>query len=306
MVLPDTIRKLSPVFSLKRRFPKKKVLVLEGGGMRGIFLTGVLQSFTDRGYFPWKMIIGSSAGALTGTAYAAGQIYLARDAFFTELLSGKFINITNILNPEKHILNLDWMVETIVRGREPVDIARLKKSCPVIITATNCGEGNYPDTVYLNSKKDDVYTALKATAAIPFLYRGFVHYKNYQFLDGGLLDPIPYGRALELGYKPKDILVVVTRKKGYRKKEESFWVKTLYDSYYKDRKFRFLIEAMDNRYKMYNKVLDDLETKFSELDVIYPPDDFSVDRLTRDERRILHGFEQGIEAGKGFLMRGKR
>ena len=66
----------------KDSYPKKKVLVLEGGGMRGIFLTGVLQSFTDRQYFPWDLIIGSSAGALTGTAYAAGQIHLARDAFF--------------------------------------------------------------------------------------------------------------------------------------------------------------------------------------------------------------------------------
>ena len=49
-------------------FPEKKVLVLEGGGMRGIFLTGVLQAFTDRGYFPWKLLVGSSAGSLTGAA----------------------------------------------------------------------------------------------------------------------------------------------------------------------------------------------------------------------------------------------
>ena len=92
-------------------FPQKKVLVLEGGGMRGIFLTGVLQAFTDRAYFPWKLIIGSSAGALTGTAYAASQIHLARDAFFTELLTGEFIKISNIVRLEKHILNLDWMID---------------------------------------------------------------------------------------------------------------------------------------------------------------------------------------------------
>jgi predicted acylesterase/phospholipase RssA len=75
---------------------KKKVLVLEGGGMRGIFLTGVLQSFTDRGYFPWRLIIGSSAGALTGTAYAARQIHLARAAVFTELRAGQVIKLRNL------------------------------------------------------------------------------------------------------------------------------------------------------------------------------------------------------------------
>ena len=43
---------------LSKKYPSKKVLVLEGGGMRGIFLSGVLQAFTDRFYFPWKMIVG--------------------------------------------------------------------------------------------------------------------------------------------------------------------------------------------------------------------------------------------------------
>ncbi len=282
-------------------YKKKKVLILEGGGMRGIFLTGVLQSFADRSFFPWKLIIGSSAGALTGTAYAAHQIHIARDAFFTELLSGKFITITNILRPERHILNLDWMVDNIIKGREPLDLKRLRKSCTVLITATDCPPHNRPEAVYLHSKKDDLFIALKATAAIPFLYRGFVRYKDHHFLDGGLLDPIPFRKALDMGYSEDEILVVVTRHRGYRKKEESFWIKNLYESYYKDKQFRFLVEFMENRYTFYNHVLDDLEKKYTGIDVIYPPEGFRVDRLTRDERKILEGFEQGIARGRDYL-----
>jgi predicted patatin/cPLA2 family phospholipase len=287
----------------RARFPRKKVLVLEGGGMRGIFLTGVLQSFTDRKYFPWKLIIGSSAGALTGTAYAGDQIHLARDAFFTKLLSGKFIHLAHILSSEKHILNLDWMVDTIIRGEDPFDERRLRKSCEVLVTATSCVPGNPPETVYLNPKKDDLPTILKATSAIPFLYRGFVAYQNYDFLDGGLLDPIPYKKALDLGYKEKDILVVVTREKGYRKKQESFFVRSIYETYYRDPKHRFLLKAIDNRYRMYNRILDELENVHSEIEVIYPPDDFRVERLTRDEEKILEGFEQGVYAGISFLKK---
>lgn len=282
-------------------FPKKKVLVLEGGGMRGIFLTGVLQSFTDRYYFPWKLIIGSSAGALTGTAYAAGQIHLARDAFFTKLLSGRFINISNILRSEKHILNLDWMVDTILMGEDPFNVKKLRKSCKVLVAATNCIENSHPETVYLNPRKDDALTILKATAAIPFLYRGFVAYRNFSFLDGGLLDPIPYIKALSMGYKEKDIVVLVTRPKGYRKKEESFWIRAIYEAYYRDPKYRFLVKTIDNRYRMYNRILDDLENIHTGIDVIYPPDNFRVDRLTRDEEKILEGFEQGVYAGVSFL-----
>ena len=280
---------------------KKKALVLEGGGMRGIFLTGVLQSFTDRGYFPWKHIIGSSAGALVGTAYASGQVHIARDAFFTKLLSGDFIHFSNILRQGRHILDLDWMVETIIRGEEPLDEKKLSRSCPVIITATHCGKYLPPETIYLNSKKDDIVTSLKATAAIPFLYRGFVKYKNYQFLDGALLDPIPYKKALSLGYREEEIVVIVTRQSGYRKKEESFWVKTLLESYFNKKEYRQLVELLNNRYKLYNSIRDDLEYKHTGIDVIYPPDDFNVDRLSQDPKKILEGFEMGIEQGILFL-----
>lgn len=284
---------------------RKKVLVLEGGGMRGIFLAGVLQAFTDRDYFPWKLIIGSSAGALTGTAYAAGQVHIARDALFTELLTGKFIHLSNILRPQRHILDLDWMVDTIINGNEPLDSRRLRKSCPVLITATHCGENTRPETVYLNSKKDDVLIALKATAALPFLYRGFVMYKGMPLLDGGLLDPIPYKKALQMGYAEKDILVVTTRKRGYRKKEESFWVRYLYENYYKNPAYRFLVNMLENRYLMYNRILDDLEYRHTGIQVIYPPAEFKVERLTQDGKKILAGFEMGVDAARGILKAGK-
>ncbi|MCU0843862.1 MAG: patatin family protein [Spirochaetes bacterium] len=281
----------------------KKALVIEGGGMRGIFLTGVLQSFTDRGYFPWKLIIGSSAGALTGTAYAARQIHLARDAFFTELLSGKFINLSNILRPERHILNLDWMVDTIIHGDEPLSSRALSRACPVLITATDCRPDNPPQTLYFSTRRDDMSSVLKATAAIPVLYRGFVEYAKHHLLDGGLLDPIPYAKALEMGYDEDEILVVVTRRHGYRKKEESFWIRSLYESYYKDHRYRFLVEAISNRYLLYNKTLDELEQRHRGIDVIYPPDDFRVDRLSRDGKKILEGFAQGAVAGRDYLRR---
>jgi predicted patatin/cPLA2 family phospholipase len=291
-------RKVSP-------YPQKKVLVLEGGGMRGIFLTGVMQAFTDRAYFPWELIIGSSAGALTGTAYSAGQIHLARDAFFTVLLTADFIHIPNIVRREKHVLNLDWMIDTIIKGDDSLNLRRLKNSCPVLITTTHCPENNPPEPIYLNSKQDNVPTALKATAAIPVLYRNFVKYKHYNLLDGALLDPIPYKKPLEMGFKEKDILVVTTRQKGYRKKEESFWIKSLYESYYKNPKYKFLLKALD-RYQEYNKLRVELEQKNSKIDVIYPPKNFRVNRLTQDGERILEGFEQGVRAAKEWLFKDKK
>lgn len=282
---------------------RKKVLVLEGGGMRGVFPTGVLQAFWERGYFPWEHIIGSSAGALTGTAYASGQIYLSRDAFLGELLTGQFINVMNLFRPEQHILNLDWMITSIINGPEPLNRKKLSKSCPVHISATRCDAGTSPRTVYFNSRKDDLDIALKATAAIPVLYRGFVEYKGMKLLDGGLLAPIPFYHALEMGYKDDEILVITTRPRGYRKEDESFWVRKIYENYYHDKNQRALLEILDNRFIGYNRVLDELENIYTGIDVIYPPADYRVNRLSQDIHVIVEGLLQGIGAGRRYITK---
>ncbi|MFC2154914.1 patatin family protein [Acidobacteriota bacterium] len=293
--------KILKLLKKKTAFPKKKVLILEGGGMRGIFLVGVLQAFAERDYFPWKLVIGSSAGALTGAAYLSGQIYLARDAFFTKLLTGKFIHFANVFSQDKHILDLDWMIDTIIKGRESFDIEKLRRACPLLISATAVHENAPPETIFLDSRKDDPLIALKATAALPFLYKGFVRYKEGIFLDGGLLAPIPFQKALSSGFREKDILVVLTRPKGYRKKEESFWIRSIFEFYYKNPKYRHLVESITNRHEVYNQILDDLERKHKGIDIIYPPEDFDVQRLTRDEKKILTGFEQGVSAAVDYL-----
>ena len=294
---------LNILLQKKNIYPDKKALIIEGGGMRGVFLAGVLQAFHDRGYFPWKMISGSSAGALTGTLYASGQIHLARDAFFTSLLTGDFIHLENIVNPKKHIMDLDWMMDAVLKQDEDLDMKMLGKRCPVYITATLCREDSLPKSVFFNSHDDDLLTVLKATAALPVLYRGFVRYKDKNYLDGGLFDPIPYMKALDLGFREEEILVILTRPPGYRKKRESFWVSKMIELYYKDSRYYYFVKSLEGRYKRYNEILDDLENKYKGIDIIYPPADFKVDRLTRDEKKIMQGFSQGVEAAKKYLYR---
>lgn len=294
---------INNLFQKKSLYPDKKALIIEGGGMRGVFLAGVLQAFHDRGYFPWKIIAGSSAGALTGTLYASKQIHLARDAFFTTLLTGDFIHLQNIINLKKHIMDLDWMMDAVLKQGEDLDIKKLKKTCPVYITATLCREDSLPKSVFFNSHDDDLSTVLKATAALPVLYRGFVRYKDENYLDGGLFDPIPYMKALDMGFREEEILVILTRPHGYRKKRESFWVSKMVELYYKDSRYYYFVKSLEGRYKRYNEILGDLEKKYKGIDIIYPPADFNVDRLTRDEKRIMQGFSQGVEASKKFLYR---
>ena len=142
---------------------------------------------------------------------------------------------------------------------------------------------------------------MKASAAIPYLYKGFVNYEEHLLLDGGLLAPIPYQKALSLGFREEDILVILTRPQGYRKKETSFWIRRIYEFYYKDPKYTHLVESLLNSHEIYNQILNDLENKYKGIDIIYPPADFEVQRLTKDEKKILAGFEQGIFAAVTYL-----
>ncbi|MFP4573381.1 MAG: patatin family protein [Desulfobacterales bacterium] len=303
-LISSLLSRYRAVKSRLRGFAPRKVLVLEGGGMRGIFLVGVLQAFMERGFFPWRLIIGTSAGALIGTAYAARQIHLARDAFFSELLTGRFIRMSNIFRSEKHVLNLDWMLDNFINDHaDSLNIKRLRRfSCPVLIVATCFYQHAPVRPVYLSTKKDYIPGALKASAAIPFFYRNFIPYKNEMLMDGSVCDPLPFKKALDMGFSEKDVLVVTTRPKGYRKNRESFWVKRLYESYYKDEQYQYLLEALDNHYGMYNQLLDEMEATPG-IDVIYPPDDFKVNRLTRSEEKIVGGFEQGVRAARKYLYK---
>ena len=63
----------------------------------------------------------------------------------------------------------------------------------------------------------------------------------------------------------------------------------------------FLVKFLLNRYKTYDRITDDLENTHKGIEVIYPPPDFEVQRLTRDEKKILEGFEQGVFAAVSFL-----
>lgn len=285
---------------------KKKALIIEGGGMRGIFIQGVLQSFNDMNYFPWKLIVGTSAGALTAVPYASGQLYISRDMMFSKLLDSDFINLKNILRPSKHILNLDWMIEETLGGEYPLDLKKLAKSCPVIITATDIRKYEVPRCVCFDSRRDDMRYVLKATAALPFLYRGFVEYRGYSLLDGGIMNPVPYDVALNRNFAEEDIVVICTRPKGYRKERESFWTRTLMELYYHDKAYEPLVQMLDNLHKRNNRIMDELEYNHPNISVIYPPENFNVERLTKDHGLIAKGFMCGIESGRRFLSAQKR
>ena len=84
-------------------------LVLEGGGMRGVFTSGVLDYLMDKNiYFPYT--IGVSAGACNGLSYASKQRGRAKISNIDLLDKYHYIS-PKFFWSNKSILNMDFLFD---------------------------------------------------------------------------------------------------------------------------------------------------------------------------------------------------
>jgi predicted acylesterase/phospholipase RssA len=109
-------------------------------------------------------------------------------------------------------MDLDWLLDACDR-EDPLDVAALL-GCGVelLVTTTSADSG---EPVYLEPRADDASTLLKASSALPILYRGPVLLRGQRLVDGGVAAPIPVREAYRRG--ARRILVVRTRARGVTK-----------------------------------------------------------------------------------------
>lgn len=110
-------------------------LVLEGGGMRGVFTCGVLDSFMDRGIrFPYT--IGVSAGACNGLSYMSGQRGRAKYSNIDLLEKYNYIGLKYLLK-KRNIMDFDLLFQEF-----PEHNTSLRLRGILSLSRTLC-DGNY-------------------------------------------------------------------------------------------------------------------------------------------------------------------
>ena len=138
-------------------------------------------------------------------------------------------------------------------------------------------------------KKEDQIEYLRASGSMPFLSKPvIVHGKSY--LDGGISDSIPIEKLMDMGCNKN--IVVLTRPEDYRKKKSN----TLFPKIYY-RKYPYLAEAINNRYRIYNQQLDmvkDLEAA-GKIFVLKPSRFVDIKRIERDLEKIQEMYDLGQE-----------
>lgn len=221
---------------------KNTGLVLEGGGMRGIFTCGVLDYFMEQGIeFPYA--IGVSAGACNGLSYLSHQKGRAKYSNIDLLDKYHYIGL-KYLWYQHSILDQRLLYELFPEEILPYDYeAYFRNPTRFEMVTTNCVTGR---ACYLEEKKDKfrLLAIAKASSSLPYVCP-ITYVDGKPMLDGGIIDSIPVLRAMEQGYEHN--VVVLTRNRGYRKSEKDIKVpRFIYTRYPR------LRVVLSNRCKVYN------------------------------------------------------
>lgn len=262
----------------------KTCLVLEGGGLRGIYTAGVLDEL-QKEKIRIDAIIGVSMGSLVGINYVSNQpgrairynLKYCKDKHYMGLLS--FLTTGNIANKKFAYYELPNKLDRF-------DYDTFKKS-PIkfYCTVSNLETGKAEYIEIKDAKKQIEY--LRAGSSMPGVSR-IVNIKNHKYLDGGITDSIPYLKAKQLGYDK--IIVVTTRTKDYRKKNREY--KTLAKLY---KRYPNFVKAINQRNKKYNESIDELEIleKNKEVFVIRPSTKIPIKRIEKNKKTIQQQYNLG-------------
>lgn len=272
-------------------------LVLEGGGMRGVFTCGVLDCFMDHQIrFPYT--IGVSAGACNGLSYISRQRGRAKYSNIDLLDKYNYIGLRHLLR-KRNIMDFDLLFTEFPEHILPYDYdAYFSSPERYEMVTTNCltGEANYFEE---KSDKKRLIDIVRASSSLPFVCP-ITYVDEIPMLDGGIVDSIPLQRAMDEGYA--SYVVVLTRNKGYRKETKDIRVPSFIY-----RKYPRIREALNNRSLCYNKQLEMVEAleKEGRVQVIRPLEPVTVDRIERNVNKLTTFYEEGYRCAEAFLKLNK-
>lgn len=268
-------------------------LVLEGGGLRGVFTCGVLDCFMDKGIrFPFT--VGVSAGACNGLSYMSGQRGRAKSSNIDLMDKHHYVGFKYLLT-QGCIMDYKLLFEDFPEKIIPYDYeAYFANTDRFVMVTTNCLTGK---AEYLEEKSDSkrVMDIVRASSSLPYVTK-ITYVDGVPMLDGGIADSIPVEYAKSQGYKR--MVVILTRNKGYRKNEKQLPVpKVIY------RKYPELRKTLASRNAQYNRTMEMIERLEEEgsLTVIRPVHPIEVDRMEKDTDKLRALYQEGYELAESFL-----
>ena len=267
-------------------------LVLEGGGMRGVFTCGVLDAFMkNEVYFPY--VVAVSAGALHGLSYMSHQPRRARWSSIDMLKKFGYISLRSLVH-NGSIFDPNLLYERFPEEIIPFDYNAYEQNPAMFeMVTTNCKTGR---AMYLSERHNHqrITQIAKASSSLPFVSQ-ITYVDGIPMLDGGIVDSIPIVRSIDTGHH--DNVVILTRNRGYRSTEPDIKMpRFIYKEYPR------LRVALSHRTEEYNRQLDLIERMedWGEIVAIRPEHPLEVGRITQDVVKLERLYEEGFQLGERF------
>lgn len=267
-------------------------LVLEGGGMRGVFTSGVLDAFMKHGVY-FRHVVAVSAGACNGMSYISRQPRRARLSNIDFLTQYGYIGWRHLLR-QGCIFDQELLYDKFPNEYIPFDFdSFFQRSATFEMVTTNCLTGQAEYLTESNDRQRSL-DIVRASSSLPYVSK-IVRVDGIPMLDGGIVDSIPVMRAIETGH-PQNV-VILTRNKGYRSKERD---RKIPPFVYK--KYPRLRVALSRRVAAYNRQLDLVERleRLGKVVCIRPQRPMEVGRMEKDIGRLERLYQEGFMLGNAF------
>ena len=197
-------------------------LVVQGGGMRGVYSMGALAALEEMGFGQcFDHVAGSSAGALNGAYFITGQASYGVETYIHHLTKRSFVNPFRV----KKMVDIDYLVDHIGKKVRPLHIHKLLSARTLLhIPLTECADGQ---TRYVTTRTPDIdlWEAFRASAAMPILYNKSVKVGDDLYVDGSLRARVPIRRVVEYGCRY--VVVILTMPHMHRIKSIHPWIRSL-------------------------------------------------------------------------------
>lgn len=273
-------------------------LITEGGGQRGIFTAGVLDRWLAAGFNPFSLLIGTSAGAQNLSSYMTCQPGFAHKAIALSASNKRFFRLSRSI-AGRSVVDLDWYFEQVKQQAEPLKVSCAAKQLlqrRLLFAATRVDDKS---ARYFSPNSDNWIDFLKASSALPFLYKGGVDIDGHKYVDGGLAAPIPVEEAYRQG--ARKIVVIRTKPESYQ--AESPWMHWLKDWVCSSGQCPKAIDYMFEHEQAYKRALDFIAKppKDAKIIQIYPSKDLASKLLGSKQADLDRDYQLGVAAGDRFL-----
>ena len=272
---------------------RKTGLVLEGGGMRGVFTSGVLDAFMKHQLY-FRYVVAVSAGACNGLSYASHQPRRARLSNIDMLVKYDYLSLKHLIR-QGCIFDPELLYDRFPNELIPYDYdTYFSNDMTFEMVVTNCLTGRAEYLEEHEGNRQRLLDICRASSSLPYVSK-IIDVDGSLYLDGGIVDSIPVMRAIETGHERN--VLVLTRNRGYRKTGRDLKIPPFIYRHYPR-----LRVVLSRRIKEYNRQLEMVEQMEARGEVlcIRPERPVEVDRIEKDPVKLEALYEEGFRLGDEF------